>query len=455
MMKGSAGTTLPAVGLRHRVGQSWRITYPLIVASLTTVVLAVVDTVILGQYSTQALATIGLVLPIFIFANALLVPWGTATQVLVARWNGQGNHIRINRLLDTGLVFVVLIGLSATGVMLLAAPYVIRLVTGGDPLPDSVTVLRVLLVGLPFTAFTTHYRGLFGGLGETKIAMRVALLVNVTNIPLDYVLVFGFDLGAVGSAIGTLVATVLGAAYIGAFGRRRLGASYEFWRRANLRHPREVLRPLWRVGWPDVSFAAAAYGGDVLLVTLVAVLGDVSLAAYRLLVTTFTILWVVVFSASSGISILAGQRLGAGDRPGADAFRNSGTALMASLAVLVALPPVLFPSAFFGLFTPDAAVVAEASSAVGVLVGIVPAMILSMSLAGVLRAGGDTKSLLYVGVAAQLLCAVPTAWFCVTVLDLGLAGIYLGLLVGWLTRALLTVLRHRTGRWAHALDGHG
>ncbi len=52
-----------------RIGQTWRLTYPIIVASLTTVLLAVADSAILGQYSTDALATIGLVVPIYVFAS--------------------------------------------------------------------------------------------------------------------------------------------------------------------------------------------------------------------------------------------------------------------------------------------------------------------------------------------------------------------------------------------------
>jgi putative MATE family efflux protein len=279
-------------------------------------VLGDADTVLLGWYSTTALATISLVLPMYVFATALIVPWGTATQILVARWIGAGDRERINRILDTGLGFSLLVGTGAAVVVLGIAPALVNAVAGGAPLPDSVTALRILVLCLPFAAVTAHYRGVFGGLGHTGIAMRVALLVNVTNIPMSYLLVFGLDLGAIGSAYGTALATALGAVYIIWFGRRRLGAEYTFWRRRNLTRPREILAPLTRIGWPDATFAATAYGADIVLVAIVAYLGQESLAGYRLMVTTITVLWVVVFSASSGISILAGQRLGAEDLPG-------------------------------------------------------------------------------------------------------------------------------------------
>lgn len=436
-----------AVPFRQRLRSSWEVTYPLIIGSLSTVLLAVVDTAILGQYSTAALAVIGLVIPLFVFACALVVPWGTAVQVLVARWHGANDQVLINRILDVGLLCCVAVGVVLSAVLFALAPLIVDLVAGGDPPPDGALILRILLLCLPVLALTAHYRGVFGGLGETKIAMRVALLVNVTNVPLDYVFVFELDLGAMGSALGTLAATVTGAGYIVWFGRRRLGERYRFWRRDNLTGGWEISGHLWRIGWPDVLFAMLVYGADVLLVTIVAGLGEQPLAGYRLMVTTITILWVVVFASSSGIAILVGQRLGARDVAGASAYARSGGTLMALLSVVTVLPALLVPDWFFGLFTPDAGVVGAARAAVVSLLVIVPAMVATMTLAGVLRAAGDTKGILYAGTLSQFVLAVPVAWVAVEYFGLGLVGVYVGFSGGLVARAVLTYLRFRCGHW--------
>lgn len=436
--------------LTTRVRQNWKITYPLIVATISPTVLAVADTVMLGWYSTEALATISLVLPIYVFAMALLVPWGSSIQILVSRWKGAGEHGRINRMLDTGLLFCLAIGLGACLLLFSLAPLIVRLLSGDDALPASVTALQILMLCLPFAAVTAHYRGVFGGLGETGVAMRVALLVNLTNIPATYVLVFGLDLGVTGSATGTLLATTLGMVYIIWFGRRRLGGQYTFWRRKNLKKPRDIVSPLSRVGWPEAVMAASVYAADILLVSIVAYLGEVSLAGYRIMIVQVTVLWVIVFSASSGISILAGQRLGAGDLPGVAAFRRSGSVLMAGLATLAILPPLVNPHWYFGLFTSDAAVVAEASSVVYILLAIAPAMVFGMSMAGVLRAAGDTKSVMYAAMTGQILFALPVAWVAVAHFDMGLLGVYLGLLAAQISRAVITYLRFRTRKWQEA-----
>lgn len=433
--------------LRPRLARSWSVTYPLIVGSLSTAALMLADTIILGWYGTSALATIGLVAPLFVFASALVLPWGTAVQILVARWHGAGEHGRVRSILDVGLLFCLAVAAVFTAVLFALSGTLVELVGGGQAPGEATTVLRVLLLALPLTAVTAHYRGVFGGLEQTKVTMRVALLVNVTNIPLDYVFVFGLDLGATGSAVGTVTATATGVAYIVWFARRRLNGDYPFWRRANLVGGRAVCARIWQIGWPDVAFAVLVYGADVALAAIVARLGETPLAGYRLMVSTVMLLWVVVFSHSSGIAILAGQRLGARDPAGALGYARSGALLMGGLSTLIVLPALVVPGLYFRIFTPDPQVIAHAQAAAPVLLLVVPAMVVAMSLAGILRAAGDTRGILYAGALSQLLLAVPVAWVSVQYLGWGLAGVYTGFAVGLVSRALFTWVRFRRGQW--------
>lgn len=346
-----------------------------------------------------------------------------------------------------GLAVCLSVGLLLAVVLALAAPAVVALLAGGGRPDGAVTVLRVLAAALPFTAVTTHYRGVFGGLGQTAVTMQVAVLVNLLNIPLDWMFVFGLDLGAIGSAVGTLSATAMGALYIAWLARRRLAVDYPFGRRDHLRGSAQVRGALWGIGWPDVTFALVAYGGDVLLVAIVATLGETDLAAYRLMIATVSVLWVFVFSCSSGISILAGQRLGAGRVDEALGYARSGAVLMAGLCAVVVLPPLLAPELYFRAFSDDPAVRSVAAGALPVLLVLAPAMVVSMTLAGLLRAGGDTRGIMYAGALGQLLLAVPIAWAAVHVLDLGLGAVYAGFAAGVVARAGFTVQRFRTGRW--------
>lgn len=436
--------TAAEAALRRRVGQSFRITYPLVVASLSTLLLVVVDTALLGQYSTAALVTMAAAAPVFVFASAVISPLGTAAQIVVAQWLGAEQHRRIARLFDVGALVAAVTGLAFFLGVAAAAEPLLTLFAPDAVSSEAALVLQILSVGLVFTAITAHYRGALGGLGLTGITMRVTLVVNLANLVFDVVLVFGLDLGAVGSAVGTAVSTALGAALVLTYAARRARPRFGAFRRENLATPREVLGPLWRVAWPDVCFGAAAYGADLAIVVVVSQLGGLPLAGYRLFATTVLVLFVIAFSCSNGISILAGQRLGAGDPAGARAFAASGGVLMAVGTLAVAAPVLAAPQLFYRVFSSDPGVVGEVAGVAGLFWVIAPAMVLALTLAGLVRGSGDTKSMMYVGIVSQALCALPLAWALGVWAGWGLLGVTLGLTAGWLVRCLLTWLRART-----------
>lgn len=442
-MSDETAPTVPASGV-GRVRKVWSISFPLIVSSFAPSALMLADTAILGRYSTEALATIAFAAPIFAAIMAAIVPFGTAVQILVARWDGAGDRVSIARLTVFAPVALTVLGLVVGVACFAAAPLIVDLVSGGDAPPEAATVLRVLSLCFPLQALTHAFRGVLGGLGQTSVAMHTALVVNLANIPVSLYLVWGLDLGARGSAAGTLTATAAGTLLMCWFARRRLRPQ---WPR-RLRLPRDLVAPLWRIGWPDVTFAVLAYSADIVYVALVAGIGTGSLAAMRTIVALYTLIWAVVFSVSSGISILAGQRMGARDLVGVDAYRRAGTIVMGSLAAILGIVPILMGEHYFRLFGADEAVWGEAVPALRMLVLILPMMVASMVLSGILRAAGDTKSIMYAGLAGQLLVSVPAAWLLVTVLDTGLIGVYIGLALMWATRFAVTWIRYRRRRWA-------
>ncbi|MCC5948089.1 MAG: MATE family efflux transporter [Nitriliruptoraceae bacterium] len=447
-MTTDAGAEAPPGRLRESAQVSW----PLIVGSLSTLALAFADTVIVGRYGTADLAAVALVLPVYVLASALLLPFGSAVQVLVARWTGAGDTARVGRLIVVGGLACAALGGAVALVVVVAAGPIVAALSGDAAPQDATTVLRILALSLPLVGLSAHLRGVFGGLTQTKVAMQLAVIVAGINIPLDLLFVFGADLGAIGSALATVLSTAIGAGYVLMLARRRLAPSYPMAGGGGRSDRERLLRPLWRIGWPDASFGAIAYGADVVLVGIVALIGTAALAGHRAIAVTIMLLWTVVFSCSTGIAILAGQRLGADDLDGVAAYRRSGALLMALAATPLVLPPVIAPRWFFGLFTDDVTVIAEAVPAARLLPLVLLGMLVAMPLTGVLRAGGDTRGIMWIGTGSQIGVAIPLAYLAVTRFELGLAGIVLALAGSWAMRTVLTVLRYRQGRWQRLLD---
>ncbi|MFT4226512.1 hypothetical protein [Micropruina sp.] len=69
---------------------------------------------------------------------------------------------------------------------------------------------------------------------------------------------------------------------------------------------------------------------------------------------------------------------------------------------------------------------------------MVPLIIISISWAAVIRAVGDTRSMMLIGLGSQLVVAMPVSWLLGVVAGYGLAGVVAGMTSGWLVRTLLS-----------------
>jgi Na+-driven multidrug efflux pump len=178
-----------------------RLAGPVVLTSATAVVLGLTDTALLGHHSTEALGIAALVLPLWVFCTALVIPWGSATQMSVARWYGAGDTGSIRELVRAGLLGAFAIGVMVAFVGAAAAPALVEYTApAGLDHGEAILMLWILLCGLPFTAATAHLNGVLAGAGDTASGARISVAVAALNAALSAVLIFGAGLGPVGSA---------------------------------------------------------------------------------------------------------------------------------------------------------------------------------------------------------------------------------------------------------------
>ncbi|MGH8776650.1 MAG: MATE family efflux transporter [Jiangellaceae bacterium] len=204
----------------------WRVAWPILVANLFQILLIIVDTVLLGRFSTSALGAVALAAPVYLVATVVVRGWGTAAQVLVARRYGARQPDQVARVADVGLALGIAGGVVTGGLLFALAPAVLHLIGGDTDLPElGVAYLRILAFAVPFVAATFTLQGIYAGMGATRITMAMALLVNAVNLPLGLVLIFGQRLGVTGAALATLCSTIVGTGFMAMYGRRRFRAS--------------------------------------------------------------------------------------------------------------------------------------------------------------------------------------------------------------------------------------
>ncbi|QFG26238.1 MATE family efflux transporter [Actinomadura sp. WMMB 499] len=429
----------------RRVGMRpvWRLACPLMIAGLTQISVNLVDTVMLARWSTTALGAFALAAPVYLVALVVVRGLATAVQVEVARHHGAGRTARVARTVRTGTAMSALAGVAVGAVLYLAAAPVLRaLGAAEDPAGAGADYLRVLAFAVPAAAVSFTLQAACAGIGATRVSMYTALLVNAVNLPLGLLLIFGAGLGVTGAAAATLAATVAGAAYTAVYARTRLPARTDG--TDGTAGPRPT-RTLWRIGWPEMCAMGIGYLNEALLAGFAARMGTGDLAAFRIVDNLTLVLFTVLTSAATAVTVLAGQALGAGDAERADAWRRAGLRLLAVLLLVPSAAVLAAGRPLVSLVTDDAAVAGLAWAALpAAALSMVP-LLPAMAYGAALRAAGDTRSVMIASVAADYTALIPLAWLLGVHLGHGLPGLYVAWSAFGAVYSALLYRRHRRG----------
>jgi MATE family multidrug resistance protein len=156
----------------------------------------------------------------------------------------------------------------------------------------------------------------FGGLGNTRVHMRASVITMVSNVVLNWVLIFGHlgapAMGVRGAALASGLATVAGLAWIAmAFARRhrQMGADGPLALRVS-----EFLR-LLRFGVPNgLNWFMEIAAFTLFLNAVVSRLGTTVLAAMNAILQINSISFMPAFGLASAGAVLVGQAIGRGEK---------------------------------------------------------------------------------------------------------------------------------------------
>ena len=427
------------------------ISYPIAAGNLTQIGLAIVDTAMISRVSTEALAAAAVASPINIAAGMLFGGWATAAQVVSARRFGEGRFTAIGQLLDVGLVIGAGTGLLVTLILAIGAGPILGAFGLSEAVrAEGVPYLRVLAFAAPLAAATVMFRAVYAGVGETGVAMRMSVVVNAINIPLNYFFIFVAGWGLLGAGVGTTTAVAVGCGFMALFGWRRFRDAYDLFQIAHLRQFRAVLPRLWSIGWPETLMLFLGYANNVLVLRIIATLGTSVIAGMHVVANVQQVLWTVIWALSTGVSILVGQSLGGRDRNSVAPTIMAGLLLMAALPMIMLSPLLAAPSTILQFLTPDGDVLAEARRVLPILALQVPLMASCMVLAAVLRAAADSRWLLYAATVSSYLIMVPVSWVLAVQAGWGLPGVYVAGIAFFAARTFGSWWRFRQGAWRTA-----
>ncbi len=384
---------------------------PVVVVQVGMMLMGVVDTMVVGRVSAEALAAVALgnlaVMTVSAFAIGLLL----ALDPVVAQAVGAHDEPAVRRAVQRGLLLAAAITIPATLLLLPVEPILTLLRQPQGTVPIAAGYVYRSLPGLlPFFGFVVLRQTLQAHERMRPIVVNI-IAANLLNLVLDIVLVFGL-LGA--PAMGAF-----GAAWATTVCRYVLFLGLLFADRSELlpllsRVDPESLRlqPLLamvRLGAPigiQIQLELAAFG---VIGLLMGGLGTIEIAAHQVAINLASLTFMVPLGVASASAVRVGHAVGRADDHGARRAAASAMVCGAGFMACTALLFLALPRALAGVYTSDVQVVALAAALIpiaGVFQIFDGVQVVS---SGILRGLGDTRAPMVINVLGFWLVGMPVS----------------------------------------------
>jgi len=407
----------------------FRLGLPVLVSQIGMIVVGFADNIMVGHYSTDALASASFVNNLFnlpIFA-AMGFSYGLTPLVGALFTNGRSD--KIGQVLRAGVVVNTVVSLLLILVMGCVYLNLPRLGQPDHLLPVIRPYFIIYMVGMvPICLFNVFSQWSYG-IRNTAMPMWIMLGANLLNILGNYILIYGNfgapELGLTGAGISTLVSRVVCAVVIcGVFFRASRYGKYAAGYRSR-RPDREVYWNVFRMSWPvslQMSFETASFSGCAVMCGW---LGAIEMAAFQIVVVVGTLGFCIYYAMATSVTVLVANEAGRDNPTGMRRQAFAGYGVILAACALSSLFFGFASSQFMKIFTDDIAVLA---AAVGVIVPLVLYQVgdaTQINFAAALRGTGNVRPMMWIAFVSYIIVGLPASYLLAFPLGMGLYGIVL------------------------------
>ncbi len=444
---GTVMETKPVSLNRHLFNLAW----PSLIENLLQTMLGFVDLVFVGQLGPDAIAGVGLGTQTMFLLQVLFMGLAVGNTALVARAVGAKDKAEAERIAKQSLVLVTLLSVGIGTIGFFFADGIIGL-TGAEPGVAKIAggFLRIISTFSIVLGVMMIGGGTLRGSGDTRTPMVITGVINVINIVLDYLLIFGNlgfpQMGALGSAVATTTARGVGGLLI-LYVLFKRGSILKLPLRGGWGFHRDAIARIINIGGPSAVEQFIMQLGLLVFSVLAVSLGTNDLAAQQIAFNISGFSFLPAFAFGVAALTLVGQNLGAKNPERAEQSAiqalKSGTTWM----VLMGVGFFIGRSFLVGIYTNDPEVQRLGEMCMIFLAFAQPFQAVSIVLGQALRGAGDTRATMVYTFIGVWVMRVGIGYILGIILGLGLFGMWIAWMGDFIARAVLASLRFRAGRW--------
>ena len=435
-----------SLGMGQQIKLSFMLSYPAILAQLSSVMMQYIDTSMVGHLGPEAGAAIGLVSTCLWLMGGFGMAACSGFSVQVAHHIG-GNDFRgardiLRQALVCVLGFSLLIGLLGAAV---SRQLPLWLGGGEDITADASRYFLIMSLFMPAMLMDWTCAYMLQASGNMKVPSILSIGMCVMDVVFNYLFIYILDMGVVGAAVGSGLAEVITGLLMFSFLVFRSPELKLTHERGSYRPTEPVIRKALNISGPMALQNVLMRGGYIAATVIVAPLGTISIAANSFAITAESLCFMPGAGIADAATTLVGQSVGARRRELAKRFAWITTFMGMGIMGLLAILMYIFAPQMMGLLSPDASVIDLGARVLRIEAFAELGYAAAMVAYGACVGAGDTKWPSVMNFGSMWVVRILPAIFLTRIY--GLVGFWLCMAVELTFRGVIFLIRLSRGKW--------
>lgn len=423
---------------------------PLIIEQILIMAVGVADTVMVSYAGEVAISGVGLVDMFNNLIITVLAAIDAGGAIIVSQYIGNKDRKNANKASSQLLTITIVI---ATVIMLGCLVFhriLLSTFFGAiemDVMKAATTYFLISAISFPFLGVYNSAAALYRSMEKTRTTMYVSILMNIINVVGNYIGVFILHAGVAGVAVPTLISRIVAAIIMFALSLNSSNLVYVKIKNV-FAWNQEMISRILKIAVPNGIENGLFTLGRVLVTSIVALFGTSQIAANSVAGSIDQIAVVVVNAINLGIVVVVGQCIGANDYEQAKYYIKKLMKISYIVTGIIGSAVILLLPWILNLYSLSS----EARNLTFILVIMHNIMAIALHptafvLPNGLRAAGDVKFSMVVGIVSMILFRLGAAVLFGIIFNLGIIGVWIAMGSDWLCRSVCFVIRFIKGKW--------
>ncbi|BDH45273.1 MATE family multidrug exporter [Salmonella enterica subsp. enterica serovar Choleraesuis] len=428
---------------------------PILIENTCVLLMGVLSTFLVSWLGKEAMAGVGLADSFNMVIMAFFAAVDLGTTVVVAFSLGKRDRKRARAAARQSLVLMTVVAVLMAGGIHLCGEQIIDVIAG-EATPQvkalALTYLQLTVWSYPAAAIALIGSGALRGAGNTKIPLLINGGMNILNIIISSILIYGLPgwdgLGFIGAGLGITISRYIGAVAILWVLMIGFTPALHITLRSYFTPLKwGILVEVLGIGIPASVESVLFNGGKLLTQMFVAGMGTSVIAGNFIAFSVASLINLPGNALGSASTIIVGRRLGKGEIAQAELQLRHIFWLATIGLTIIAWGSAPFAGLLASFYTSDPEVREVVKVLLWLNAAFMPIWAASWVLPAGLKGARDARFAMWVSLLGMWGCRIVAGYILGIMLGMGVVGVWLGMFLDWAVRGVLFYWRMISGRW--------